>query len=164
MIRLMHAKLHRVSVTACNIDYMGSLTIDPAWMQKIGLLPLEEIQVVNVTNANRFITYAIPGQPGGGQIEPNGACAHLCDPGDILIIYAMQTLEREKVIAGGHLAKVLIFNDDGSQELLHQHLAMASGEYTFETELVTLSNPSNSRTTNENTSHRQSSPACELEP
>lgn len=164
MIRLMHAKLHRVKVTACNVDYMGSLTIDPLWMQKIGLLPLEEIQVVNVTNANRFVTYAIPGQPGCGQIEPNGACAHLCNPGDIVIIYAMQTIEREKVAAGGHLAKVLVFNDDGSQELLHQHLAMASGEYTFETELVALPNSLSSSAKNENPSHQQPSPACELEP
>lgn len=136
MIRLMHAKLHRAKVTACNVDYMGSLTIDPIWMEKVGLLPLEEIQVVNVTNANRFVTYAIPGTPGAGEIEPNGACAHLCKTGDIVIIYAMQALERSKVAADGFMAKVLVFGDEGSQELLHQHMKIAERGFTFESETI----------------------------
>lgn len=139
MIRLMHAKLHRVKVTACNVDYMGSLTIDPLWMEKVGLLPLEEIQVVNVTNANRFVTYAIPGVPGAGQIEPNGACAHLCSTGDIVIIYAMQSIERELVGARGHMAKVLVFGDDGSQELLHQHLSVRTDGFRFDSETIARS-------------------------
>lgn len=137
MIRLMHAKLHRAKVTACNLDYMGSLTIDPLWMEQIGLLPLEEISVVNVTNANRFVTYAIPGTAGKGEIEPNGACAHLCNVGDIVIIYAMQSLERADVVAGGHMAKVLVFGADGSEELLHQHLSTDGREFRFDSHAVT---------------------------
>lgn len=136
MIRLMHAKLHRAKVTACNLDYMGSLTIDPLWMEQIGLLPLEEIQVVNVTNANRFVTYAIPGTAGKGEIEPNGACAHLCKVGDIVIIYAMQSVERSKVIAGGHMARVLVFGADGSEELLHQHLSTDGRAFRFDSQPV----------------------------
>lgn len=132
MIRLMHAKLHRARVTACNLDYMGSLTIDPLWMEQIGLLPLEEIQVVNVTNANRFVTYAIPGTAGRGEIEPNGACAHLCGVGDIVIIYAMQSRPREDVVANGHVARVLVFGADGSEELLVQHLSTDGRQFRFD--------------------------------
>lgn len=132
MIRLMHAKLHRARVTACNLDYMGSLTIDPVWMEQVGLLPLEEIQVVNVTNANRFVTYAIPGTRGRGEIEPNGACAHLCSVDDIVIIYAMQSRPREDVIANGHVARVLVFGADGSEELLSQHLSTDGRGFDFE--------------------------------
>jgi aspartate 1-decarboxylase len=136
MIRLMHAKLHRAKVTACNLDYMGSLTIDPLWMEQVGLLPLEEIQVVNVSNANRFVTYAIPGTAGKGEIEPNGACAHLCKVGDIVIIYAMKSLDREDVIASGHMAKVLVFGADGSEELLHQHLSTDGRAFRFDSEAI----------------------------
>jgi aspartate 1-decarboxylase len=136
MIRLMHAKLHRAKVTACNLDYMGSLTIDPLWMEQIGLLPLEEIQVVNVTNANRFVTYAIPGTAGKGEIEPNGACAHLCKVDDIVIIYAMKSIERGNVVAGGHMAKVLVFGADGREELLHQHLSTDGRAFRFDSQAV----------------------------
>lgn len=136
MIRLMHAKLHRAKITACNLDYMGSLTIDPLWMEQVGLLPLEEIQVVNVTNANRFVTYAIPGTAGKGEIEPNGACAHLCKVGDIVIIYAMKSIPRNEVIASGHLAKVLVFGADGSEELLHQHLSTDGRAFSFDSQPV----------------------------
>ncbi|AVP97159.1 aspartate 1-decarboxylase [Ahniella affigens] len=138
MIRLMHAKIHRAKITACHLDYMGSLTIDPIWMEQVGLLPLEEIQVVNVTNANRFVTYAIPGTRGEGQIEPNGACAHLCKVGDIVIIYAMKSVPRENVIDSGHLAKVLIFGADGTPELLHQHLSTNGEQFSFDSQPVDL--------------------------
>lgn len=136
MIRLMHSKLHRAKVTACNLDYMGSLTIDPLWMEQVGLLPLEEIQVVNVTNANRFVTYAIPGTAGKGEIEPNGACAHLCKVDDIVIIYAMKSVDRDEVIAGGHMAKVLVFGADGSEELLHQHLSTDGRNFRFDSQTI----------------------------
>lgn len=132
MIRLMHAKLHRARITACNVDYMGSMTIDPLWMKEVGILPLEEVQVVNVTNANRFITYAIPGTAGAGEIEPNGACAHLCNEGDIVIIYAMESKPRGEVIEGGHVARVLVFNDDGTTSLLRQTVTTDGTGFGFD--------------------------------
>ncbi|MDY1548720.1 aspartate 1-decarboxylase [Luteibacter sahnii] len=132
MIRLMHAKLHRAKITACNVDYMGSLTIDPLWMKEVGILPLEEVQVVNVTNANRFVTYAIPGTPGAGEIEPNGACAHLCSEGDIVIIYAMESVPRHQVVDGGHVARVLVFDGDGTTSLLRQTVNTDGSEFSFD--------------------------------
>jgi aspartate 1-decarboxylase len=132
MIRLMHAKLHRAKITSCNVDYMGSLTIDPLWMKDVGILPLEEVQVVNVTNANRFVTYAIPGIPGAGEIEPNGACAHLCNEGDIVIIYAMESVPRHEVVERGHVARVLVFNGDGTTSLLRQKVNTDGSGFTFD--------------------------------
>jgi len=61
-IRLMHAKLHRVTVTEANVNYVGSITIDSDLMTKVGLLPLEEVDVINLQNGKRWSTYAIPGE------------------------------------------------------------------------------------------------------
>ncbi len=107
-IRLMHAKLHRVTVTEANVDYVGSIGIDRDLMTKVGILPLEEVDVINLANGKRWSTYAIPSETGSGQICPNGGAALLCKPGDLLIIIAYESKEREQVLQQGHQAKVLI--------------------------------------------------------
>ena len=109
-IRLMHAKLHRVKVTQANINYVGSITVDPMLLDKVGILPLEEVDIVNLNNGNRFSTYVIPGEPGKGEICPNGGAALLCQPGDLLIIYAYEECDRHEVLHKGHTARVLIAN------------------------------------------------------
>ena len=81
-IKLMHAKLHRVRVTEANVNYVGSITIDQDLMDKVGILPLEEVDVINLNNGKRWSTYAIAGEAGGGGICPNGGAALLCQPGD----------------------------------------------------------------------------------
>ncbi|MDJ0511560.1 MAG: aspartate 1-decarboxylase [Crocosphaera sp.] len=111
-IRLMHAKLHRVKVTQANIDYVGSITVDTILLDKVGILPLEEVDIVNLNNGNRFSTYVIPGEPGNGEICPNGGAALLCEPGDLLIIYAYEQCDRREVLKTGHTARVLIANQD----------------------------------------------------
>ncbi|MGK7940941.1 MAG: aspartate 1-decarboxylase [Crocosphaera sp.] len=111
-IRLMHAKLHRVKVTEANIDYVGSITVDPILLDKVGILPLEEVDIVNLNNGNRFSTYVIPGEPGTGEICPNGGAALLCETGDLLIIYAYEECDRQEVLQTGHTARVLIANQD----------------------------------------------------
>jgi aspartate 1-decarboxylase len=84
-IRLMHAKLHRVKVTEANVNYVGSITIDRDLLDRVGLLPLEEVDIVNLNNGKRWSTYVIPGDVGSGQICPNGGAALLCQPGDLLM-------------------------------------------------------------------------------
>lgn len=122
-IRLMHAKLHRVRVTSANVDYIGSITIDQALMEKVGLLPLEEVDVVNLSNGKRWSTYAIPGTPGQGEICPNGGAALLCEAGDILIIYAYEQVERNKILQNGHLARVYIADEQNHcQQFIEQRL------------------------------------------
>ncbi len=85
---LLLAKIHNCTLTAANVDYMGSISIDQALLDASGILPHEQVQVVNITNGARLITYAIPSPVGSGAIELNGAAARLGVVGDRLIIIA----------------------------------------------------------------------------
>ncbi|MBF2056480.1 MAG: aspartate 1-decarboxylase [Cyanobacterium sp. T60_A2020_053] len=134
-IRLMHGKLHRVKVTDANVDYVGSITIDPDLLDKVGILPLEEVDIVNLNNGQRWTTYAIPGARGSREICPNGGAALLCNKGDILIIYAYETLTREALYQNGHQAKVLVADENNHiSQFFHQDLIFDSGEYIFTNE------------------------------
>lgn len=85
-VHLLKSKIHRAQVTDAHLEYEGSLTIAADLMEKVGLFPYEKILCSNLANGQRFETYAIPGQPGSGQIVLNGATAHLGKPGDRLTI------------------------------------------------------------------------------
>lgn len=80
------AKIHNCTLTAANINYVGSISIDQVLLDKSGILPYEQVQVVNVNNGERFTTYAIPAPANSGAIELNGAAARLGILGDRLII------------------------------------------------------------------------------
>jgi aspartate 1-decarboxylase len=128
MIRLMHAKLHRVRVTEANVNYIGSIAIDRDLMKQVGILPLEEVDVINLNNGKRWSTYAIPGEAGSGEICPNGGAALLCQPGDILIIIAYEERDRAEVLEIGHSAKVLVADEHNRcREFIEQHL-VSDGE------------------------------------
>lgn len=89
MIRnLLFAKIHRATVTAANVDYVGSITIDKDLLDATGIHEYERVQVVDVDNGNRLETYAIEGPAGSGAIELNGAAARLVNVGDRVIIMA----------------------------------------------------------------------------
>jgi aspartate 1-decarboxylase len=90
---MLHAKLHRVTVTQADPDYVGSVTIDRTLLYAARLLPGERVDVVDVTNGNRLTTYVIEGEAGSGQICINGAAAHLIKPGDIAIIIAYAQMD-----------------------------------------------------------------------
>ncbi len=93
LVHILKSKIHRAQVTQGNVQYEGSMTIDPALMERVGLLPYERILCSNMANAARFETYAIPGERGSGQIILNGAAAHLGKPGDRLTIMSFTELE-----------------------------------------------------------------------
>jgi aspartate 1-decarboxylase len=82
------AKIHRAKVTAANVHYVGSITIDSELLAAAGIRPYERVQVVDVDNGERLETYVISGQPGSGAIELNGAAARLLQVGDKVIIMA----------------------------------------------------------------------------
>jgi len=86
---LLKGKIHRARVTAADLHYMGSITVDQELMEAAGILPYERVQVVNINNGSRLETYALPGSPGGGgEVVLNGAAARWFSPGDLVIIMA----------------------------------------------------------------------------
>ena len=82
------AKIHRATVTAANVNYVGSITIDSRLLQATGIRPYERVQVVDIDNGERLETYVITGEGGSGAIELNGAAARLVQVGDKVIIMA----------------------------------------------------------------------------
>jgi len=95
---LLLAKIHSCTLTAANLNYVGSISIDQSLLDNAGILPYEQVQVVNVSNGERLITYAIAAPANSRAIELNGAAARLGMPGDRLIImtYAQFTPEELK--------------------------------------------------------------------
>lgn len=91
-IELLKSKIHRATVTDANLDYVGSLTLDPILMQQANLNEYEKIHVLNITNGNRLITYIIKGESGSGEVCINGAAAHLVSKGDLVIVAAYCSL------------------------------------------------------------------------
>ena len=85
-VQLLKSKLHRIVVTEANLDYEGSLTLDPDDMEAVGMLPYEKILCADVENGNRFETYAIAGRRGSHVCCLNGAAAHKGKVGDRLIV------------------------------------------------------------------------------
>ncbi len=94
---LLLAKIHNCTLTGANLNYVGSISIDKILLEKSGILPYEQVQVVNSANGERFITYAIPAAAGSGVIELNGAAARLGIIGDRLIIMAYGQVTTEEL-------------------------------------------------------------------
>ncbi|NLL52589.1 MAG: aspartate 1-decarboxylase [Peptococcaceae bacterium] len=95
---MMKSKIHKVKVTEANLNYVGSITIDSALMEKADILPNERVQVVNNYNGARLETYVIPGKRDSGMICLNGAAARLVQVGDeiIIISYGMFSDEESR--------------------------------------------------------------------
>lgn len=92
---MMAGKIHRATVTEANLAYEGSITLDPDLMDAAGILPYEQVHVLDVTNGNRLETYTLVGQRGTGEVCINGAAAHLVNPGDLVIIVTYQQMSEE---------------------------------------------------------------------
>jgi len=90
MRSLLRSKLHLATITEANPDYIGSITIDSALLEAVGLWPGEKVLVVNQTTGVRFETYVIKGAADSGAIEINGAAAHLVNPGEKVIIMGFE--------------------------------------------------------------------------
>ncbi len=84
--QMLKSKIHRATVTGCDLDYVGSVTVDVELLEGADILVNELVHVWNITNGSRFVTYAIEGERGGGDIQINGAAAHLASEGDKVII------------------------------------------------------------------------------
>ncbi len=98
LIEMMKSKIHRVTVTEANLNYIGSITIDKRLLEAAEILPGQRVWIVNNNNGERFDTYVIEGEADSGVICLNGAAARKAQPGDIVIImtYAQMTPEEAK--------------------------------------------------------------------
>lgn len=105
----LRAKIHRARVTRSELHYVGSITVDAELLAAADMLPLEEVEVYNITRGTRFSTYCIPGKPGSGEIGINGAAAHLAHVGDLVIICAYCFLDREEL--PHHRARVVLVEE-----------------------------------------------------
>lgn len=85
MLTMMKSKIHRATVTEANLNYVGSLTVDADLLDAAGMLPYEQVHVLNIQTGARFVTYLMTGPRGSGVVCLNGAAARLGQPGDLII-------------------------------------------------------------------------------
>ena len=96
MIEVLRAKLHGIHVTGCDLDYHGSVTLDPLICERAGILPLEFVYIWNKNNGQRISTYVLFGEPGSRCCILNGAAARCCQKGDPVIICASEYIAERK--------------------------------------------------------------------
>lgn len=109
-ITMLKGKIHRAVVKQAELNYVGSITVDPVLMEAAGILEYEYVQIVDVENGNRFETYTIAGDTGSGMICLNGAAARQVAVGDHIIIMSYCTLTPDE--AKSHKPHVVFVDDD----------------------------------------------------
>ncbi len=109
---MLKAKLHRATVTHSELEYEGSCAIDGKLLDTAGILEYEKIEIYNITNGERFTTYAIRAQDNSGIISVNGAAAHKADPDDIVIIAAYVVLSQQEL---ANYKPTLVYLDENNQ-------------------------------------------------
>ncbi|MDH6305607.1 aspartate 1-decarboxylase [Parabacteroides sp. PF5-5] len=114
-IEIVKSKIHRVTVTEANLNYIGSITVDEDLLDAANMIPYEKVSIVNNNNGERFETYIIKGERGSGVVCLNGAAARRVQPGDIIIImsYAMMDFEEAKTFK-----PAIIFPDTATNKLI----------------------------------------------
>ena len=91
---MMKSKIHRATVTDCDLHYVGSITVDPDLLEAADILEHEQVHVVDVDNGARFVTYTICGERGSGTMQVNGAAARLVHRGDTIIVFSYASYDR----------------------------------------------------------------------
>ena len=114
-IEVVKSKIHRVTVTEANLNYIGSITIDEDLLDAANLIANEKVSIVNNNNGERFETYIIKGERGSGVVCLNGAAARKAQPGDIIIVmsYAMMDFEEAKTFK-----PAVVFPDTATNRLI----------------------------------------------
>jgi aspartate 1-decarboxylase len=94
---MLKSKIHRATVTDCDLHYVGSITIDPDLLEAAEILEFEQVAVVDVNNGARFETYTIAGERGSREVKVNGAAARLVHRGDTIIVISYAAYDREEL-------------------------------------------------------------------
>jgi aspartate 1-decarboxylase len=111
---MMKSKIHRATVTGADLNYVGSITLDPELMRLADIVEHEQVHVLDIDNGARFETYAITGAPGSGSVVLNGAAARLVHPGDKVIVITYAQYDAEE-LAG--YAPTVVHVDDANRPL-----------------------------------------------
>ena len=109
-LTLLKGKIHRATVTQCDLHYEGSISVDATLMERAGILPHEQVDVLNINNGNRFTTYAITAPAGSGVIGINGAAARLAQKDDLVIIVAYARMDEAE--AKSFVPRVLLVDSN----------------------------------------------------
>jgi aspartate 1-decarboxylase len=94
---MLKSKIHRATVTASDLHYVGSLTVDPTLLEAADMFENEQVAVVDVDNGQRFETYVICGEPGSGEMKVNGAAARLVHVGDTVIVFSYAQYDHDEL-------------------------------------------------------------------
>ncbi len=114
-IEVLKSKIHRVTVTDANLNYVGSITLDEDLMDAANMIVYEKVQVLNINNGARFETYIIKGERGSGTVCLNGAAARLVQPGDVVLIVSFATMDFEEAKT---FQPAVIFPDTATNKLV----------------------------------------------
>ena len=117
--QMLKSKIHRATVTDCDVDYIGSITIDTELMAGADMITNEQVYVWDVDNGARFVTYVIDGKPGSGAMQVNGAAAHLVEPGHKIIVATFGSYDEKDL---EHYDPVVVHvNDDNEPVAIDSH-------------------------------------------
>jgi aspartate 1-decarboxylase len=120
---MLKSKIHRATVTDCDLHYVGSITIDPELLGAADILEHEQVHVVDVDNGARFETYTIAGEPGSSEIKVNGAAARLVHRGDTVIVISYAQYTREEM---EHYEPRVVHVEAGSNRIITVDDAVAT--------------------------------------
>ena len=112
LYNMLAGKIHRATVTNANLHYEGSITIDKDLLEAAKILPFSQVQIYNITNGNRFETYAIVGERGAGEMVINGAAAHKASTGDLIIVACFVHLDAQE--AANHKPSMVYVDADNA--------------------------------------------------
>ncbi len=114
-LTMLKSKIHRATVVEANLDYVGSITVDPDLLEAAGILEYEKVTVVDITNGARLETYTIEGERGSGMICLNGAAAKLINKGDTVIIMAYAQVDEAEART---MKPKVVFVDENNRPVL----------------------------------------------
>lgn len=117
LIEVLKSKIHRVTVTQADLNYIGSITIDEELLEAANIIEGERVHIVNNNNGERFSTYVIKGERGSGMICLNGAAARKVQPGDIVIIIAYAMIDADEA---RNFKPTVVFPDTQTNRLLQK--------------------------------------------
>jgi len=133
MIKIMRAKLHGITITGAELDYHGSITLDPEVCEQAGILPLEFVDIWNRSSGARISTYVIYGQPGSRCCILNGAAARTCQQGDQVIICASTHITRPDELYATRPTILTFGRDNVIQDVMHYEVRKsAAREFDFQ--------------------------------